>query len=64
MQSYTQERAALSPHMVLYCFVSLSLLQMLVYSGMQQTGKGNVIRKVIPKFAYVNTSPFLGKSLE
>lgn len=64
VQSYTQERAALSPRMVLYCFVSLSLLQMLVYSGMQQTGKRNVIKKVITKFSYVNTSSFLGRSLE
>lgn len=63
-QTLTQDRAAPSPHMILYCFVSLSLLQSLVDSGIQQTNKGNEIRKVISKFSHVNTSPFLGKNLE
>lgn len=60
----TQERAALSPHKILFCFVYLCLLQGLVGSGIQQISEGKKIKKVIPKLSYVNTSPFLGKNLE
>lgn len=59
----TQERAALSPQMILFSFVYLFLLQRLVESGIQQTSEWKVIKKVVPKIILYKYFCFSGKEL-